>query len=67
MSLAVTDETVYLPIMLFFKLDEFGFPVFETEAIDKAVLVPDTPPFFTFLPLEGPITDPFALTTALDL
>jgi hypothetical protein len=42
---------------LFFKLDEFGLCVLVTEAIDIAVLDPDTP-FLIFLPLAAPITDP---------
>jgi len=55
--LAPIDETLDFPMMLFFKLDPFPVYVFETEAIDIAVLVPDTA-FLIFLPLAAPITDP---------
>lgn len=66
MSFAVTEETVDLPITLFFKLELPAFCVLETDAIDIAVLVPETP-FLIFLPLADWTTDPWALTTALDL
>lgn len=50
MSLAVTEETVDLPITLFFKLELPAFCVLVTDATDIAVLVPETP-FLIFLPL----------------
>ena len=46
----MTEETVDLPITLFFKLELPAFCVLVTDATDIAVLAPETP-FLIFLPL----------------